>query len=271
MDAYSFSGRQRGPRAMGAVNWLGLWTLYLKEVRRFLKVFTQTILAPMVTTLLFLAIFALALGGAGREMDGIPFVQFLAPGLIMMTLMQNSFANTSSSIVIAKIQGNIVDVLMPPLSAGELTLGFAAGGVTRGLLVGCAAGATMAIFVPVRIVDPLSMIFFAVNGALMLSLLGIIGGIWAEKFDQMAAITNFIITPFSFLSGTFYSIDRLPADWQFVAHFNPFFYLIDGFRFGLIGHSDGSPVIGYGVVLGVNIALWALAHRMFATGYRLKA
>ncbi len=270
MDAHSIFARPRDPNAMGAVNWRGLWTLYLKEVRRFLNVFTQTLLAPMVTTLLFLAIFALALGGAGREVDGVPYIQFLAPGLIMMTLMQNAFANTSSSIVMAKVQGNIVDVLMPPLSAGELTLGFSAGGVTRGLMVGCAAGLAMAIFVPMGIADPLSLIYHAVNGALMLSLLGVIGGIWAEKYDQMAAVTNFIITPFSFLSGTFYSIERLPADWQFIAHFNPFFYLIDGFRRGFIGTSDGEPLIGYAVVLGVNIALWAVAHRMFATGYRLK-
>ena len=262
----------RGPRLVGAVNWLGLWTLYLKEVRRFLNVFTQTLVAPMITTLLFLAIFALALGGAGRAaVAGVPYILFLAPGLIMMTLMQNSFANTSSSIVIAKVQGNIVDVLMPPLSASELTLGIAGGGVTRGLLVGLAAAGAMAIFVPLRIHDPFAMAYFAINGALMLSLLGLIGGIWAEKFDHMAAITNFVITPFSFLSGTFYSIERLPEAWRFVAHFNPFFYLIDGFRYGFIGHADGSLQIGAFVVLGVNAALWAIAHRMFATGYRLKA
>jgi ABC-2 type transport system permease protein len=262
----------RGPRIVGAVNWLGLWTLYLKEVRRFLNVFTQTLVAPMVTTLLFLAIFALALGGAGRAaVEGVPYILFLAPGLIMMTLMQNSFANTSSSIVIAKVQGNIVDVLMPPLSASELTLGVAGGGVTRGLLVGLAAASAMAIFVPLRIHDPFALVYYAVNGALMLSLLGLIGGIWAEKFDHMAAITNFVITPFSFLSGTFYSIERLPEAWRFIAHFNPFFYLIDGFRYGFIGHADGSLGIGAFVVLGVNAVLWAIAHRMFATGYRLKA
>ncbi len=270
MDAHSLSGGGRGPRAIGAVNWRGLWTLYMKEVRRFLNVFTQTLLAPMVTTLLFLAIFALALGGAGREVDGVPYTLFLAPGLIMMTLMQNSFANTSSSIVIAKVQGNIVDVLMPPLSAGELTLGIAGGGVTRGVLVGCVAGLAMSIFLPIRIHDPLTLAYHAVNGALMLSLLGLIGGIWAEKFDHIAAVTNFVITPFSFLSGTFYSIERLPADWQFIAHFNPFFYLIDGFRYGFIGRADGSVLVGYAVVLGVNVALWAVVHRMFATGYRLK-
>ena len=228
-------------RQIGRVNWRGLWTLYMKEVRRFLNVFTQTLLAPMVTTLLFLAIFTLALGGAGRMVGGVDFALFLAPGLIMMSIVQNAFANTSSSIVIAKVQGNIVDVLMPPLSPGELTLGFAAGGVTRGIMA-----------------------------ALMLALLGLIGGIWAEKFDHIAAVTNFVITPFSFLSGTFYSIERLPAAWQVAAHFNPFFYMIDGFRYGFIGHADSSLLLGVAVMAGFNLFLWTLTYRMFATGYRLK-
>ena len=276
MEGQSTSGRRLGPQRIGPqrigkINWRGLWTLYLKEVRRFLNVFTQTLVAPMVTTLLFLAIFALALGGAGRAVEGVPYILFLAPGLIMMTLMQNAFANTSSSIVMAKVQGNIVDILMPPLSASELGLGIAGGGVTRGLMVGCVAGLAMSFFVPLGIHDPLTLIFHAVNGAVMLALLGVIGGIWAEKFDHMAAITNFVITPFSFLSGTFYSVQRLPETWQIVAHFNPFFYLIDGFRYGFIGHADGSLAAGYLVVLAVNLGLWAIVHRMFATGYRLKA
>jgi ABC-2 type transport system permease protein len=258
------------PRIIGAVNWRGLWTLYLKEVRRFLNVFTQTLLAPVVTTLLFLAIFALALGGAGRQAAGVPFVEFLAPGLIMMTMMQNAFANTSSSLLIAKVQGNIVDVLMPPLSAAELTLGIAGGGVTRGLAVGLAAGLAMWVFVPLRIHDPAILLFHAVNAALMLSLLGMIGGIWAEKFDHIAAVTNFVITPLSFLSGTFYSIERLPQAWQIVAHFNPFFFLIDGMRYGFIGRADSVIALGLIVVPTVNALLWLLAHRMFATGYRLK-
>jgi ABC-2 type transport system permease protein len=270
VDSKGISGRPPGPRAIGAVNWRGLWTLYVKEVRRFLNVFTQTLLAPMVTTLLFLAIFALALGGAGRAVAGVNYLSFLAPGLIMMTLMQNSFANTSSSIVISKVQGNIVDVLMPPLSAAELTLGIAGGGVTRGLLVGLAAGIAMAVFAPVRIHDPLALVYFAVNGALMLSLLGMIGGIWAEKFDHIAAVTNFVITPLSFLSGTFYSIQRLPETWQIVAHLNPFFFLIDGLRYGFIGRADSVLGLGLVVVPAVNALLWLLAYRMFATGYRLK-
>lgn len=271
MDLTGLSRQSPGPRAIGRINGRGLWTLYVKEVRRFLNVFTQTLLAPMVTTLLFLAIFALALGGAGRVTAGVNYILFLAPGLIVMSMMQNAFANTSSSILISKVQGNIVDILMPPLSASELTLGLVGGGVTRGVLVGVAAGLGMWVFVPLRIHDPFAVAYFGVGASLMLSLLGMIGGIWAEKFDHIAAVTNFVIMPFSFLSGTFYSIERLPENWQFIAHFNPFFYLIDGMRYGFIGHADGSTAAGYAVVFAVNAALWALTHRMLATGYRLKA
>ena len=259
------------PRIIGAVNWRGLWTLYVKEVRRFLNVFTQTLLAPMVTTLLFLAIFTLALGRTSQVVGGISFAQFLAPGLIMMAMMQNAFANTSSSIVIAKVQGNIVDLLMPPLNARELTLGLCGGGVTRGLLVGVAVGLGMWPFVTIQIHDVWVMVFYALNACLMLSLLGMIGGIWAERFDHIAAVTNFVITPFSFLSGTFYSIERLPEAWRSVAFFNPFFYLIDGFRYSFIGHSDGSLLLGATVLLAINGGLWILTSRMLATGYRLKA
>ncbi len=257
-------------RRMGRVNGRGLWTLYMKEVRRFLNVFTQTLLAPMVTTLLFLAIFTLALGGGGRQVGGVEFAVFLAPGLMMMAMVQNAFANTSSSLVIAKVQGNIVDILMPPLSSSELTLGIAGGGVTRGLMVGLAVGLGMWLFVPLQIHAPLFIVFHAVMASLMLSLLGMIGGIWSEKFDHIAAVTNFVITPFSFLSGTFYSIERLPQVWQTVAHFNPFFYMIDGFRYGFIGHADGSLATGLVVMTLFNLFLWTVTHRMFATGYRLK-
>jgi len=258
------------PREIGVVNGRGLWTLYVKEVRRFLNVFTQTLLAPVITTLLFLAIFTLALGRAVNQVGGVGFAAFLAPGLIMMSMVQNAFANTSSSIVIAKVQGNIVDLLMPPLSPWELTLGVAGGGMTRGVLVGLAVGLAMWIFVPIGLHDPLFVLYHAINASLMLALLGMIGGIWAERFDHIAAVTNFVITPFSFLSGTFYSIERLPESWHAVALLNPFFYMIDGFRYGFIGHADGSLAVGLVLVAAVNLGLWALAHRMIATGYRLK-
>jgi ABC-2 type transport system permease protein len=258
-------------RRFGAVNWLGFWTLYVREVRRFLKVSMQTIAAPVVTTLLFLAVFLLALGGQQRHVGDIAYVEFLTPGLIMMAMAQNAFANTSSSLMISKVQGNIVDVLMPPLSPGELTWGFALGGVTRGLMVGIVVAAAMALFVPLRLAAPSFALFHAVAASLLLSLLGLLGGIWADKFDHIAALTNFVVTPLSFLSGTFYSIERLPEPWHQVALFNPFFYMIDGFRYGFIGRADGPIWVGVAVLVAINAALLLLCHAWFARGYKLKA
>lgn len=260
-----------GPRRMGRVNWRGLWELYLKEVRRFVKVWLQTIAAPMVTSLLFLAIFALALGRSVQHIGGVSFMEFLAPGLIMMTMVQNAFANTSSSVLISKVQGNIVDVLMPPLSAGELAVGIAGGGVTRGLVVGVAVAAGMAFFVDLHVHNVGYILFHAVGASLMLSLLGLLAGVWSDKFDHMAAVTNFIITPLSFLSGTFYSIDRLPENFQVFAHFNPFFYMIDGFRYGFLGHDDALPLTGLAVVGVTNLVLLAASYLMLRSGYKLKA
>ncbi|MCH8861256.1 MAG: ABC transporter permease [Proteobacteria bacterium] len=262
-----------GVRRIGFMNLYGLWTLYLKEVRRFNKVWLQTILAPAVTTLLFMAIFALALGGSGRVTAGINFERFLAPGLIMMAIIQNAFQNTTSSILISKIQGNIVDVLMPPLSPGELLIGFVFGGITRGLLVGAAVWLAffLAPGVEVTISHGWTVLYFSLTAAAMLSLLGVLTGIWAEKFDHSSAVTNFIVVPLSLLSGTFYSIERLPEAWQQVSHFNPFFYLIDGFRYGFIGRMDGDLGAGVAVTLGINIVLWIVCHQLLKQGYRLKA
>jgi ABC-2 type transport system permease protein len=259
------------PRHYRTINWVGLATLYMKEVRRFMSVATQTILAPMVTTLLFLAVFVLALGHAVDKVAGEPYMAFLAPGLIMMAITQNAFANTSSSILISKIQGNIVDLLMPPLTPLERTIGMAGGGLTRGLVVGIATWVAMMPFVPVSIAHPGFILFHAVMASLLMSLVGVLAGVWAEKFDHMAAITNFIVTPAAFLSGTFYSAQRLPEFWQGVAHANPLFYMIDGFRYGFIGHADGSLTAGILVLLGSNAVLLWLTHRLFATGYHLKA
>jgi ABC-2 type transport system permease protein len=253
------------------LNLIGLWTLYLKEVRRFLKVPGQTLAAPVVTTLMFLLIFSLALGRSGRTVGPVPFLEFLAPGLIMMTIIQNAFANTSASILIGKIQGNIVDVLMPPLKPGELMFGLVAGGVTRGLLVAVVVILAMLPFVAIVPAHPLVILYHALAGSLMLSLLGLLGGIWAEKFDQMSALTNFLITPLSFLSGTFYSIARLPEPFHAAALVNPFFYLIDGMRFGFTGHADGSVPVGIAAVALLDLALWLLAQRLLARGWRLKA
>lgn len=270
-DSHQHVPASPAPRPIGFFNARGAWTLYLKEVRRFVKVGQQTLMAPAVTTLLFLAIFTLALGGDQRQIAGIPFDPFLAPGLAMMAIAQNAFANTSSSMIISKVQGNIVDVLMPPLSPSALTMGYVLAGVTRGVMVGAICIGAMTIFVHIRVADLGLVLYHAVMASLMLSLLGLMGGIWADKFDHIAAVTNFVVTPAAFLSGTFYSIDSLPGVWNAVAHANPLFFLIDGFRAGFIGRADGSLLWGAVVVAVVNAGLWAVCHWMFKSGYKLKA
>ena len=265
------SGDAPRVRSFGYVNWRGVWTLYHREVKRFLKVFTQTVAAPVVTTLLFYTIFSVALSNRVGTVGTTSFVVFLAPGLIMMTILQNSFANTSSSIMVSKVQGNIVDVLMPPISPLEMMCAYIAGGVTRGMIVATASTAAMFFLVDLPFEKPAAIAFFALSASVMLALLGMIGGIWADKFDHMAAITNFVIVPLSFLSGTFYSIERLPESWQYFAQFNPFFYAIDGFRYGFIGQGDAGFWLGAAVMLGVDLLLFLIVHRMLVTGYKLKS
>lgn len=253
------------------INKIGLVTLIKREVFRFLNVYTQTIIAPMVTTLMFYTVFALAFGGLERQIGGISFLAFLGPGLVMMTMVQNAFSNTSSSLVISKVQGNIIDVLMPPLSAIEVFIGFVTGAVLRGLMVGLCTTIVLSIFAPIQIHSVFAIIGFAVLGTYMLGSLGIAAGIWSEKFDHIAAVTNFIVTPMTFLSGTFYSVDALPGMWQSIAHFNPFFYMIDGFRYGFIGHADSNIYLGMCILLLCNIGLSILSYRMIKTGYKIKS
>ena len=253
------------------MNFIGLTTLIKREVGRFLNVYTQTIVAPVVTTLLFYTVFALAFGGIQRNVGEVPFMQFLAPGLIIMTMVQNAFANTSSSLVISKVQGNIVDVLMPPLSAAEIFIGFVTGSVIRGLVVGVVSVLVVQLFVPLSF-HAIPLIFvFAFLGTMMMGALGLAAGIWSEKFDHIAAVTNFIVTPLTFLSGTFYSINQLPGIWRDVALYNPFFYMIDGFRYGFIGQADGNVMVGIVVLIGINIGLCVLCLWMLRTGYKIKA
>ena len=251
-------------------NWIGTATLYKRETWRFLKVWNQTLVAPMITTTIFLAIFTLALGGNARMIHGMHYVTFITPGLIMMAMVQNSFANTSSSFMIAKLQGVIIDWLTPPFSAAELTVGFVLGGMTRGLMVGCTVAFAMSLFVHVGVHSFGHLIFFSVMATMMLSLFGVLTGIVGNTPDQMSAITNFFVTPLSFLSGTFYSVHDLPEFFQHISHANPFFYMIDGFRFALTGYSDTDPSLGMMVLAGMNIVLFSLAHLMFARGWRLK-
>jgi ABC-2 type transport system permease protein len=262
---------EMGARRFGRWNWLGLYTLARREIVRFMSVWTQTVLAPLVTAGLFLSVFALAIGPARGDVMGVPFLAFLAPGILMMTVVQNAFANTSSSIIIAKVQGNIVDTLMPPLSPSELVAGYVAGGVARGVLVALTTGLVLVVVTGSGVAHPVWALVFVVLGAAMLSGLGIVAAIYAEKFDQMAAITNFIVTPLAFLSGTFYSIERLPDGLQALIHLNPVFYLIDGLRFGTIGASDSSPWLGLFVCTVTTAGILGVCWLWFLKGYRMKA
>jgi len=204
-------------------------------------------------------------------MGDLPYMAFLAPGLVMMTMVQNSFANTSSSMVIAKVQGNIVDILMPPLSPTELYVGFIVGGVLRGLMVGFVVAVVVALTVGLHFHSLFHIVAFAILGTMMLSSIGLAAGIWSQKFDHIAAVTNFVVTPLTFLSGTFYSIHQLPGVWRDLATYNPFFYMIDGFRYGFIGQSDGDLMIGLVMLTVMNIALAILSLWMLRTGYKIKS
>lgn len=256
---------------MNKVNWLGLWTLYKKEVMRFLHVYNQTLAAPLVNSLLLLAVFSLALQNHAVSIEGVPFKNFIFPGLVMMVIIQNAFANTSSTLTFAKILGTIIDYLIPPISAGEFTFASVMGGVTRGLLCGLVVGVVTYFFIPVEIYSIPLMILYAFLASLLLSLIGMVAGIISESFDQMSAITSYIITPLSFLSCTFYSVNRLPEFWQKVTHFNPFFYMIDGFRYSITGYHDSSIGLGISILVLLNTALYYAVYKMIVKGYRLKS
>ena len=267
----------RGVPVITGVNRVGLLALYMKEVRRFLKVQTQTIWAPAFTTLLFLVIFTVALGREGREVLGVPFATFVAPGLIVMAMMQNAFANSSFSLLSGKMQGTIIDLLMPPLSPGELMAGILAAALTRALAVGCTVALAMALWpgVSLAMTHPWAVVWFGLMGSLMLAIVGLATSVWAEKFDHNAAITNFIIAPLSLLSGTFYVIENLDPAFQWVSRLNPFFYVISGFRYGFLGASDmgpGTTLVLAGAGLAVlNVGLAAVVYVVLRSGWKLKS
>lgn len=267
----------RGVPVIIGVNRVGLKALYMKEVRRFLKVQTQTIWAPAFTTLLFLVIFTVALGRQGREVLGVPFATFVAPGLIVMAMMQNAFANSSFSLLSGKMQGTIIDLLMPPLSPGELMSGILAAAVTRAILVGFTVALAMALWpsVSLTLAHPWAVAWFGLMGALLLATVGLATSIWAEKFDHNAAITNFIIAPLSLLSGTFYVIENLDPAFQLVSRLNPFFYVISGFRYGFLGASDmgssATVVAAAGGLLALNAALACGVYALLRSGWKLKS
>ena len=266
----------RGVPVITGINRIGLWALYMKEVRRFLKVQTQTIWAPAVTTLLFLVIFTVALGREGRMVLGVPFATFVAPGLIAMAMMQNAFANSSFSLLSGKIQGTIIDLLMPPLSEGELMTGIVAAAITRAIFVGLAVGLAMSLYpgVSLAMAHPWAVAVFGLLGAGMLALMGLIASIWAEKFDHNAAVTNFVIAPLSMLSGTFYTIENLHGVFQAISRANPFFYVISGFRYGFLGQSDigGADHVAFAALglLGVNAVLALVTYRLLVSGWKIR-
>ena len=256
---------------MFGYNYLCFLTLLKKEVLRFLKVGIQTIIGPAISSLLFLAVFSLALGRSVDTINGIDLAYFIAPGLIMMTMLQNSFANSASSIGQSKFQGNIVDILMAPLNSLELALGYIIGSVCRGIICGVATTFGVLIFVPLEIYSYTALIFYTVMGCTMMGALGTIVGIWADKWDQQQGITNFIVLPLTFLSGTFYSISRLPDFWQSISSINPFFYNIDGFRYAFTGVSDSTLLNGTIFLIIINIILILFCYLMFRKGYKIKS
>jgi len=264
--------REPGQPTLTGVNWGGLSTLYIKEVRRFFKVQMQTVWAPAITTLLYLVIFTVALGREGKTVLGVPFADFIAPGLIVMAMLQNSFANASFSLMVGKMQGTIVDYLMPPLSVGELIVALVGAAVTRAALVGGAVWLIMALWpgVHVGIVHPLSVLWFGLMGALLLALMGVITSMWADKFDHAAVVTNFVVTPLSLLSGTFYSVEQLSPTFQAVSHANPFFYVISGFRHGFLSEADSPIWVGAIGLLGLNIVLFAICYALLRSGWKIK-
>ncbi len=266
-----------GQPRIRAINLASLTALYIKEVRRFFKVQLQTIWAPALTTLLFLAIFTVALGGEGRQVLGVPYADFIAPGLIMMAILQSAFANSSFSLLVGKIQGTIVDYLMPPMSSGEVVAALVAAAVTRGVLVGAALWAAMALWpgVQVSFVHGWAVALFAVLGAMMMAFFGLITSIWAEKFDHAAAITNFVVAPLALLSGTFYAVERLSPLFQTISHFNPFYHAIMGLRYGFIGQSDATiahPIVtAIAVLVLTNLVLGAACYLLMRRGWKIQA
>ena len=258
------------PRDYPAINWVGLQTLYVREVRRFIKVGMQTVIAPVVTSLLYMLVFVVAVGG-GREVHGVPYGAFVAPGLVMMQILSNAFANSSSSLLQAKFNGLMGDFITPPLSPFEHLVGFGAGAATRGLFVGAISFVAVMFFAHITyIAQPWAILYFGVGAAMIMGFLGIMAGLWSEKFDHMAAVTNFVIMPMTFLSGTFYLVEKLPEPFRTFSKFNPIFYMIDGFRYGFTGQAEGNLAVGAGLTAGLTLVLGFVCYRMFSTGYKIK-
>ena len=265
-NKYKFYEKKFGP-----INWIGFWTLYKKEVLRFLIAAIQTVISPLVTSLLFLLVLSIAIGNDRGEVLGLPFITFLAPGLIAMQFIQQAFSHSSSSIMIGKIQGNIVDILYAPLTAGEITMALNLAACTRSILIALVCIIVFNFIIDLHFYNFFYIFIFTFLGSFILSSIGIIIGLWSEKFDHMASATNFIIVPLSFLSGTFYSIDRLPSFLKNISELNPFFYIIDGFRYGFLGIEDGSVKFGFLYLFILSFITWFAAYILFKKGYKIKS
>ncbi|MEE9273415.1 MAG: ABC transporter permease [Robiginitomaculum sp.] len=258
-------------REFGRINGMGLWTLYKKEVRRFLRIIPQTLLAPMVSNVLLMTVFILAFPGRSGG-NSTEFIQFLIPGLIMMGILNNASANSSSSMMTSKVNGSITDILMPPLSYTEIAVGYIGGAITRGILVAASTFVALSIFFTLIIpMVPWAVLYYSFSAAACLAMIGLLSGIWAEKFDQLAAVNQFIITPLSMLSGTFYHINILPEYFQKMSLVNPLFYFIDGFRYGFLGQADGSIMTGVIYTSILNLILFITCLKVLKSGWRLKA
>ena len=260
-----------GTRRFGLINWVGAWTLYQKEVLRFLNVWAQTLFSPLISSLLFLLVLSLAIGAERGDILGVSFITFLAPGLISMQVIQQSFSHSSSSFMIGKIQGNIVDLLYAPLSAAEVTIAVSLASVTRAVMIAIISIIIFQFIIDMEIKNYITLIAFTLLSSFILGNIGIIAGLWAEKFDNMATVTNFVIVPLSFLSGTFYTIDRLPGFLQTISEFNPFFYMIDGFRYSFIGKADGSITIGLIYLSILSFVTWFITYILYKKGYKIKS
>tara|TARA_B110000444_G_scaffold258624_1_gene300047 strand:- start:401 stop:1213 length:813 start_codon:yes stop_codon:yes gene_type:complete len=260
-----------GTRRFGYINWIGCWTLYKKEVLRFLNVWIQTIFSPLVSALLFLLVLSLAIGSEKSNVLGVPFINFLAPGLVAMQIIQQSFSHSSSSFMIGKIQGNIVDILYAPLSAGEVTFAITLAAVTRSVMIAFISICIFYLIVDLEIKNYFTLIAYTFLSSFILGALGIVAGLWAEKFDHMATVTNFIIIPLSFLSGTFYTTDKLPGYLQLISKANPFFYMIDGFRYSFIEKSDGSLTVGLIYLTVLSFIMFMTAYILYKKGYKIKS
>ena len=258
-------------KKFGFINWIGFKSLWFKECNRFMAVWQQTLLSPLVSSLLFLSVLSLALGSNRGDVFGYSFISFLAPGLIAMSILTQSFSHSVSSLMIGKIQGNIVDMLYAPLSALEVSMAIILAALTRSFLIAVISIAIFSLIVEVPINNILFIFIFGFLNAFILGSLGFITGLWAEKFDHTATVTNFVITPLSFLSGVFYSIDKLPKFFQTISHINPFFYMIDGFRYGFLGRSDGSITIGLIYLTVLCIVMWYVAFFLYKKGYKVKS